>query len=324
MRQTSHLERKRGAVETCLLDILMKVLSLTEPFATLILEKKKKIETRSWKTDYRGILYIHSSMTKPSKNDLEDKKLMSLIDNKSMNFGNIICKCNLVDCVYMTKEYVEQMKEENYQEYICGEYKEGRYAWILENIEFIKPIKAKGQLGIWNYYNEVEVMDLMKNIEYGWLDKNNNKNYKVDETYSDNYILQSPNEVIKNKVGVCWDQVELERYYFKGNEWNIKTYFIVHYDNNRCPTHTFLTFVKDNKYYWFEHSWEMFRGIHEYTSLKALLVDVRDKFIKYELNNNYTKENLCIYDYKKPKYHLSVLEFYKHCESSINISLEDR
>lgn len=302
----------------------MKVLSLIEPFATLILEQKKHIETRSWKTDYRGILYIHSSMTKPSKKDLEDKEKMSLIDNKSMNFGNIICKCNLVDCVYMTKEYVEQMKKENYQEYICGEYKEGRYAWILKNIEVVEPIKAKGQLGIWNYYNEVEVMDLMKNVEYGWLDKNNNKHNKVDEQYSDNYILQSPNEVIKNKVGVCWDQVELERYYFKGNSWNTKTYFIVHYDSDKCPTHTFLTFEKDNKYYWFEHSWERFRGIHEYTTLKALLVDVRDKFIKYELNNNYTKENLCIYHYKKPKYHLNVLEFYKHCESSVNISLEDR
>ena len=31
----------------------MKVLSLTEPYATLILEGKKGIETRSWKTSYQ-------------------------------------------------------------------------------------------------------------------------------------------------------------------------------------------------------------------------------------------------------------------------------
>lgn len=303
----------------------MKVLSLTEPFATLILEEKKCVETRSWKTDYRGELYIQASMTKPSKQDLNNKELVSLIENKDMNFGNIICKCNLVDCIYMTKEYVENMKKNNYQEYICGIYKEGRYAWVLENITPLKnPIKAKGQLNIWNYYNEFEVMDLMENIEYGWMDKQGSKHNIVDESYSENYILQSPKEIIKNKVGVCWDQVELERYYFKGNDWNIKTYFIVHYDNDKCPTHTFLTFEKDNKYYWFEHSWEIFKGIHEYTALKDLLIDVRDKFIKHELNDNYTKENLCIYDYIKPKYHLSVLEFYKHCESGINISLEDK
>ena len=33
-------------------EINMKVLSLTEPYATLIKEGKKKVETRSWKTSY--------------------------------------------------------------------------------------------------------------------------------------------------------------------------------------------------------------------------------------------------------------------------------
>lgn len=35
----------------------MKVLSLTEPYATLIKNEIKTIETRSWKTNYRGIIY---------------------------------------------------------------------------------------------------------------------------------------------------------------------------------------------------------------------------------------------------------------------------
>ena len=39
----------------------MKVLSIVEPYATLIKENKKIIETRSWKTNYRGELYIHAS-----------------------------------------------------------------------------------------------------------------------------------------------------------------------------------------------------------------------------------------------------------------------
>lgn len=130
----------------------MKVLSLTEPYATLIREKKKLVETRSWKTNYRGPLYIHASKTRIAKNDLDNKELMSLVEDKTMNFGHIICKCILVDCIYMTKEYINNMKENNYQEYICGEYKEGRYAWILENIKILdKPIPVKGHLGVWNY-----------------------------------------------------------------------------------------------------------------------------------------------------------------------------
>ena len=51
----------------------MKVLSLTEPYATLIKENKKLIETRSWKTDYRGELYIHASVTKFQKSGKKTK-----------------------------------------------------------------------------------------------------------------------------------------------------------------------------------------------------------------------------------------------------------
>ena len=70
----------------------MKVLSLIEPYATLIVEKKKKIETRSWKTNYRGILYIHASLTKMDKKDKENKTLLALVKNEPLNYGMIICK----------------------------------------------------------------------------------------------------------------------------------------------------------------------------------------------------------------------------------------
>lgn len=294
-----------------------------EPFATLIKEKRKFIETRSWKTNYRGELYIHASKAKITNRNIENKELMALIPNALFSYGQIICKCNLVDCIYMTKEYVEDMKTNHHQEYLCGEYQEGRYAWILEDIEPLKhPISAKGQLSIWDFYNEFEIMDLMSNIEYGWVNQNNQKHNIVDEFYSDNFRLQSPKEVMKNKIGVCWDQVELERYYFKGNDWNIKTYFLVHYDNDKCPTHTFLTFEKNHKYYWFEHAWERFKGIREYGSEKELLLDIRDKFIQYELNNQYVKFNLVLHEYEKPKYHITTQEFYKHCENGKCIDLD--
>lgn len=296
----------------------MKVLSLKEPYASLIKEKIKTVETRSWKTNYRGELYIHASQ---SKSPINNERLKSLTKNIQLNPGHILCKCNLVDCIYMTKEYVEQMKKDNYDEYICGLYEEGRYAWILEDIVPLKePIKAKGQLNIWNYYNELEVMELMKDIKYGWIDKDNNKYIDDFELFSEKYILQSPTEIIKNKVGVCWDQVELERYYFKSNDWNIKTFFLIHYDGDKSPTHTFLTFEKDNKHYWFEHSWGTFVGIHEYNTEKELLLDIKNKFIKNDLNN-YIPEHLDLHQYKKPKYHISVQDFFNHCDSGKHIDL---
>ena len=133
----------------------MKVLSLTEPYATLIRLSKKKIETRSFKTNYRGELYIHASSTKIPKEWKNNKELMNLIKDNDLNFGYIICKCNLVDCVYMDKEFLDNIKKDKL-EYLVGDYKLGRYAWILDDIEVLdRPIFAKGKLGIWNYQEDI-------------------------------------------------------------------------------------------------------------------------------------------------------------------------
>jgi len=129
----------------------LKVLTIREPFATLIKNKVKYIETRSWKTNYRGELYIHSGLAKLSKDVKERKNLSELYNEDDLKYGYIICKCNLVDCIYMTDEFIKEEKEKNPNNFIAGRYEVGRYAWVLDDIEPIKPIEAKGKLGIWNY-----------------------------------------------------------------------------------------------------------------------------------------------------------------------------
>lgn len=99
----------------------IKVLSLKEPWATLIASGVKKIETRSWKTTYRGELYIHASQGQIDKNDENIKHLLEYIPNTELSYGNIICKCNLVDCIYMDEEFLISMKKNNV-EYECGVY----------------------------------------------------------------------------------------------------------------------------------------------------------------------------------------------------------
>lgn len=169
-----------------------------------------------------------------------------------------------------------------------------------------------------------DIMNLMKDIKYGycWVDKTGKRHYQMDNSFSYDYILQSPDEVLASRVGICWDQVELERYYFE--KLNIKTitYFICHYDNDRCPSHTFLTYKENDKFYWFEHSWEIYRGIHEFDSMKDLLKEVREKFIITELSNNYSESNLLLREYSKPEYGISIEEFYKHCEINTIINID--
>ncbi len=129
----------------------MKVISIIEPWASLIKDNIKFIETRSWKTAYRGEIYIHASLKKVPKKDERINKLISLLKNKEFKYGHIIAKATLIDCVYMDDKFLEEIKH-NKIEYICGEYSKGRYAWILKDITPLNnPIPVKGKLGIWNY-----------------------------------------------------------------------------------------------------------------------------------------------------------------------------
>jgi len=126
----------------------MKVLSIKEPFATLIKDGVKIYETRSWKTNYRGEIYIHASLSlsKSERVESANKYLKSQIKP-----GFILCKCELVDCIPMTDEFIKYIKKET-SEYDYGLYSEGRYAWKLKVLEVLDElIPAKGKLGIWNY-----------------------------------------------------------------------------------------------------------------------------------------------------------------------------
>lgn len=128
----------------------MKVLSIREPYATLIKKKVKHIETRSWKTNYRGELYIYASKTKMFREDAINKELMKLVSLEELNYGYIICKCKLVDCVLMDQEFLNSISK-NEAEFVCGIYELGRYAWIFEDIDEVELVPAKGRLNIWEY-----------------------------------------------------------------------------------------------------------------------------------------------------------------------------
>ncbi len=270
----------------------MKTITIKEPYASLISNGIKKIETRSWKTNYRGYLYIHAGKDTKEMNN----SIIPLLKNIKTNNGKLLCKCKLIDCIYMSQEYIDNLKKSDPIEYKCGQYEVGRYAWILDNIEVIDKIEVKGKLNIWNYYNENEIMNLMENIEYGWIDKNGNRQLKIDSSIRNNWHYQSPKELIKSKLGICIEQVELERYYFS---YPTESYIIIYKDNDFERLHTFLTFQKNNKYYWFEHACTNLKGIYEYDTLEDLFKDVKDKYEKSELKFKCDRKKLNIYKYSK-------------------------
>ena len=86
----------------------MKVLSIKEPFATLIKDGVKIYETRSWKTNYRGELYIHASLA-ISKSDNASSGRASKHLKSEIKPGYILCRCNLVDCIPMTEDFINMV-----------------------------------------------------------------------------------------------------------------------------------------------------------------------------------------------------------------------
>ena len=280
----------------------MKTLSIKEPYASLIKNKVKHYETRSYDTKYRGEIYIHASLGKKEACDELWKMVGKVLP------GYIICKANLVDSICMDDEFINEVKK-NPWEYKSGYYKPERYAWKLENVEVIKPIKAKGNLGLWNYYSLEEVMNLLSDIKYGYMNNAGNGCYSFD-TFDDDYVLQSYKDMLKTKTGVCFDQVELERHYLYNRD--ITSYFICYY-GEFLQSHTFLVVKENNKYIWFEHAWEKYRGIYEYNSLDELLNDVKNKFMNEY--NILDKDKILLKSYSKPKSGINLSEYFKWVEN---------
>lgn len=134
--------------------MFMKVLTIKEPYASIIMSGLKEYETRSWKTNYRGKIYIHASIK--IDDDLKSRKdLQKLVydNNITLKPGYILCEAYLDDCIYMNDMFIKNVSD---KEKMVGRYELGRYAWHLSDIRVIEPVQAKGKLGIWNYDFDVK------------------------------------------------------------------------------------------------------------------------------------------------------------------------
>lgn len=125
----------------------MKVLTIKQPFASLIAEGYKEYEFRTWKTKYRGPLLIHAGLG-------VDKEAMKRYEKLNLDYpkGKIIAKVNLTDCLEVDNNLKRKLKEKNYLVYqgaINSNKKE--YAFKLENVEKIEEISIKGKLSFWDY-----------------------------------------------------------------------------------------------------------------------------------------------------------------------------
>lgn len=122
----------------------MKVLTLKQPWATLVAEGIKKYEFRSWKTNYRGKILIHAG-TGIDKKELEKFKDLNL----EFPSKRILAEVDLEDCLELNDELNKKIIAEQNIAY-GSKYRTG-YAWKLTNVKKINiGREIKGQLGLWN------------------------------------------------------------------------------------------------------------------------------------------------------------------------------
>lgn len=123
----------------------MKVITLKQPWATLVAEGLKKYEFRSRKFNYRGEILIHAGKG-------IDKDAMKKFEHLNLNYphSKIIAKVKILDCIELNDEINKQIIEENELIYGNKYYRTG-YAWKLELIEKINDeTEVSGKQGIWN------------------------------------------------------------------------------------------------------------------------------------------------------------------------------
>ncbi len=131
----------------------MKVLTIKQPFATLIAEGYKGYEFRTWRTKFRGDFLIHAGKS-------VDKKAMVRFEHLGLEYptGCILASAYLSDCVYIDDKMVDFLAKKDPLVYygILHKKEWNGYGFQLENVRKIQPIPAKGRLSFWEYEGDIE------------------------------------------------------------------------------------------------------------------------------------------------------------------------
>lgn len=132
-----------------------KVLSVRQPYASLLVSGVKDTENRSRRTNFRGTVLIHASakmhevvnylreVPPTALVSFECKILQAAIDvEEEQSLGAIIGSVDIVDCV-----------QNHPSEWAI----KGLWHWVCANARrFDHPIrKVKGKLGIWEWEGEI-------------------------------------------------------------------------------------------------------------------------------------------------------------------------
>lgn len=150
----------------------MKALTVKQPWASLIVEGIKDIENRTWKTNYRGRIYVHAAkQSVRRKNGWEpiftSAQIHSVENPLGMYFSYdtsaIIGEVDIIDCVLNhSSVWAEQMEYDVCPDTGIHILRKGQkyvWNWVLANaVKYDQPIlNVKGALSFWEFDKEAHL-----------------------------------------------------------------------------------------------------------------------------------------------------------------------
>ena len=123
----------------------MKVITLKQPWATLVAEGIKQYEFRSWKYNYRGEILIHAGAG-------IDKDAMKKVESLNLEYPQkkIIAKVTIEDCMELNEDLNKEICSSNGMVY--GNKNRTGFVWKLKDAKKIDvDNNISGKQGIWNY-----------------------------------------------------------------------------------------------------------------------------------------------------------------------------
>lgn len=118
----------------------VKALCIGQPWAELILRRRKPFEIRSWRTNYRGLLLIHAS----KRFHIQSAEHLG-VANDNLTTGAFVGWSTLADVRPFTKNDARLLKKKKGDD---GWWAPNQFAWVLKGVHRIEPIPFKGRLGL--------------------------------------------------------------------------------------------------------------------------------------------------------------------------------
>lgn len=124
--------------------ITITVLSIRQPWAWLIVNGYKTVENRTWRTKYRGRLYIHASQRPDFDFATTDEFRVELAEigivlPNHFDLGGIVGVANLIDCVATCTD-----------EYDADWHQPDMIAWVLRDSQPLPFYPVKGRLNLFH------------------------------------------------------------------------------------------------------------------------------------------------------------------------------